>query len=218
MFRGDRRRGPRRPAGASVVSAKGVDPAMQAFRHNISSRALLPAIVAMLLAAVLALGACADSTTAGGGTTTAAATTTGPTTGTARVTVFFPASGGEALVRTPVAASADDLGAAMDALAAGPPGAGLDPGLPAGTRVLAASADGGVATVDLSREFSAGYPSGGSAAEFRALGPLVYTATAVPGVTRVRITVEGATPDVMTQFDLSQPLARRDLPSPAEIR
>ncbi|MEW6583365.1 MAG: GerMN domain-containing protein, partial [Actinomycetota bacterium] len=149
-------------------------------------------------------------------TATEPATTTTST--AASVTVFFPEAGGEALVRTAVPASGTDLRAALEALAAGPSGAALDRGLPAGTRILAADVSGGVATVDLSREFADAYPSGGAAAEFRALAPLVYTATGVDGVDAVRILVEGAAPDVPTQFDLSGPIARRDLPSPAEIR
>jgi spore germination protein GerM len=195
---------------------------MQAFLRVLPVRLRAVLAAALLACGAGALAACGDMGTAGGTgstapTETAPATTTGTATG-ATVTVFFPDAASEALVRTPVPAASTNLRAAMDALAAGPPGSSLDPGLPEGTRVLGATASGGVATVDLSKEFSDGYPAGGSAAEFRALAPLVYTATAVEGVDSVRITVDGATPVVMTQFDLSQPLTRRDLPSPAEIR
>jgi spore germination protein GerM len=74
--------------------------------------------------------------------------------------------------------------------------------------VLGARAADGVATVDLSREFEAGYPADGSAAELAVVGPLVKTAAEAAGAGRVRILVEGRVPAPDGgQLDLSEPLA-----------
>jgi len=91
----------------------------------------------------------------------------------------------------------------------------LLPGLPAGTRVLSARREGDVAVVDLSEEFAAGYPSGGSTAEIATVGPVVRTAAAASGARAVRILVEGAAPVTPgAQLDLSRPVAPGDLPTP----
>jgi spore germination protein GerM len=105
--------------------------------------------------------------------------------------------------------------AALRALAQGPSRAGLAPAFPAGTRVLDATAEGDHATVDLSAEFEVGFPRG-SSGELGVLVPLVWTATAIPGITHVQLLVEGRLPEVAgTNLDLSQSLTRRDLPQGA---
>jgi germination protein M len=129
------------------------------------------------------------------------------------VAVYFSDDAG-ALVAEPRDAppGTTPLEAAIDALAEGPSDPALLPALPPGTRVLGTSVDGGVATVDLSREFESGYPGGGSAAELAVLGPLVRTATEASGAARARILVEGrpaAPPDA--QLDLSVPLSPADV-------
>lgn len=110
---------------------------------------------------------------------------------------------------------AGGLRAALDALADGPSDPALIPALPAGTRVLSASSDGDLATVDLSAEFESGYPPGGAAAENAVTGALVRTAAAASGASRVLVRVEGRTPaPAGSQFDFSEPIAVGDLPAP----
>jgi germination protein M len=131
------------------------------------------------------------------------------------VRVYFPASDGAGLVveRRRVPAGEPALGAALAELAAGPRAAGAARALPAATTVRSASAAGGTARVDLNRAFVDHYPGGGSAAEVAVLAPLVWTATAQPGVRRVLVTVDGRAPDLLgSQFDLSAPLTRADFP------
>lgn len=171
--------------------------------------------LALLTAAALAgCGSGGSGSTAAGGTTLA----TRPVGTTARtpVTVYFADSEVRRMVpeRHEIPAGGAPLRAALDELAQGPQAAGLLPALPQGTRVLSATSAGGTARVDLSQEFADGYPSGGSAAEIAMLAPLVYTATAVPGIRSVLLTVAGRTPDLPgSQYDLSAPLTRRDFPS-----
>jgi spore germination protein GerM len=116
--------------------------------------------------------------------------------------------------RRSVPAGEPALRLALHQLAAGPRTAGLLPGLPGGTTVRSATAANGTARIDLGTAFERGYPGGGADAEIAALAPLVFTATAVPGVQRALITVEGHAPNLPgTQFDLSRPLARSDFPA-----
>lgn len=116
--------------------------------------------------------------------------------------------------RRTVPGGAEPLESALAALADGPSDPTLLPALPEGTRVLGTGVADGVAAVDLSAEFEAGYPPGGAAAELAVLGPLVRTAAGASGAPRVRVLVEGRVPAPPgTQFDLSQPLAPGDLPS-----
>jgi spore germination protein GerM len=112
------------------------------------------------------------------------------------------------------AASGSDLRAALVELASGPrSGSGRQPALPVGTAIIGTNVRSGEALVNLSAEFSQGYPAGGAAAEFAVLAPLVYTATAVDGVERVRITVDGQTPaPVGSQFDWTRAFTRTDFP------
>lgn len=133
-----------------------------------------------------------------------------PPAATSEVTVFFAdAQGALVAERHPGPVT---LAGAFAALADGPRDPALAPSLPPGTRLLSAAADAGVARLDLSAEFAAGYPSGGAAAELAVLGPIVYSATAVPEVSAVALTVEGATPSLAgSQYDLSVPLVRDDL-------
>ena len=164
--------------------------------------------------ATSATAATTTTATSEAGTTTAATATGGTTPATATVQVFFSDASGQRLVaeQREVPAGADALGAAMRAQADGPEAGDLLPALPAGTTVVGVTRSGATATVDLSARFASAYPQG-SAAEIATLAPIVYTATAVPGVSSVRITVGGSTPDLVgSQFDLSQPLRRGDLP------
>jgi spore germination protein GerM len=178
------------------------------------SRGAVLALLALLVPVLAGVVAGCGESGAGQGSVTTNGTTAG-TPGSGEVGVYFPTADGEHIVKVQVPApkgAGDPLEAALSALAAGPHRSGLAPGLPAGTRVLEAGSAGGTARIDLSSRFAEAYPSGGSAAEIAALAPLVFTATEVQGVRDVLLTVDGVTPDVPTQFDLSAPLARDDFP------
>jgi len=173
------------------------------------------AVALGLLAAAAIAGCGSGGSGSTGATGTPVTTMPGVTTARTAVTVYFADSEVRRLVseRHEIPVSGSRLKAALDELAQGPMAAGLLPALPQGTRVLSATSAGGTARVDLSQEFAEGYPSGGSAAEVAMLAPLVYTATAVPGVHAVLLTVAGKMPDLPgSQYDLSAPLTRRDFP------
>lgn len=114
----------------------------------------------------------------------------------------------------PTAATGSDLRAALVELAEGPASASAHhPALPQGTAIVGTDVQDGQALVNLSGEFVQGYPSGGAAAEFAVLAALVYTATAVDGVERVRITVDGQTPaPAGSQYDWASAFSRADFP------
>lgn len=92
---------------------------------------------------------------------------------------------------------------------AGPP-AGVDAvRFPAGTRVLSTDLDGTTAVVDLSTEVGANVEgSFTEAGEFKAL---VYSLTALPGVTAVRVQIGGATVATLPggHLELDEPLSRQ---------
>ncbi len=146
--------------------------------------------------------------------TTSKATSTASPTRTA--TLYFADADAQELVEEsrPTTATGSDLRAALVELAKGPPsGSGRQPALPQGTAIVGTDVQDGQALVNLSGEFGTGYPSGGAAAEFAVLAPLVYTATAVDGVERVRITVDGQTPaPVGSQYDWTSTFSRADFP------
>lgn len=92
-----------------------------------------------------------------------------------------------------VAKTAGVGAAALTALLAGPSGdesrdAGLGSEIPAGTRLLGLSIEGGIATVNLSREFESG---GGSLSMLLRVAQVVFTLTQFPTVERVRFALEG---------------------------
>lgn len=82
--------------------------------------------------------------------------------------------------------------AAARALCAGPSradrAAGLATAIPAGTRVLSVDISDGVATIDLSRQFTGG---GGSLSMRARVAQLVYTLTRYPTIRAVSFSVEG---------------------------
>jgi hypothetical protein len=103
--------------------------------------------------------------------------------------------------------------AAMNAVLAGPNDseqkASISTTIPAGTQLLDLTVKGGVATVDLSREFETG---GGSASVLGRLAQVVYTLTQFPTIKSVVFEVEGRP---VTTFSgqgvvLSGPVGRAD--------
>lgn len=135
-----------------------------------------------------------------------------PATG-ASVSVFFADESAQGLVEETRTVEQADLRSALLALAEGPSAGGAVAALPAGTEVVGTLIRDGEATVNLNQAFQDGYPSGGAAAEFAVLAPLVYTVTSLDGVERVRITVEGRTPaPTGSQYDWTQAFTRADFP------
>jgi spore germination protein GerM len=105
--------------------------------------------------------------------------------------------------------------AAMTALLAGPNSAELGArpamytAIPAGTRFLGLRIEGGIATVNLSREFESG---GGSASVVGRLAQVVYTLTQFPTVQGVRFELDGEPVEVFSGEGvvLSDPVGRAD--------
>lgn len=103
--------------------------------------------------------------------------------------------------------------AAMEQLLSGPSvadqGYGLGTAIPAGTKLLGLTIEGGTARVDLSKEFGAG---GGTLSVTMRLAQVVYTLTQFPSVERVVFLMEGSEVDVFTGqgIILSSPQTRAD--------
>ena len=105
--------------------------------------------------------------------------------------------------------------AALNALLAGPNDAelGARPAMytviPEGTRFLGLRIEGGIATVNLSREFESG---GGSASVLGRLAQVVYTLTQFPTVQGVRFELDGEPVEVFSGEGvvLSEPVGRDD--------
>jgi spore germination protein GerM len=184
-------------------------------RPSLARLAALTAAVVAGMALVACGGAGSDpaATAPSGTTATVPSGTTATSPAPVTVTVYFPDDAGALVAETrPVPGGSSPLDAAMRALAQGPSAPELLPALPPGTRVLGTAATGAVATVDLSAELEAGYPSGGSAAELALVAPLVRTAAEASGSPRVRILVEGRAPaPAAGQLDLSEPLSPADV-------
>lgn len=152
--------------------------------------------------------------------TTANAATTTKTTSTPAaldhpVTVYFMNADATGLTKTVIAGpnTTAPVKAALSALAAATPPDGTVRAFPRGTEIIEVTLHGDEARVDLTSAFVNGYPSGGAAAELAVLAPIVYTATDVPGITHVRLSVNGEVPELPgSQFDWAAPFSRDDLP------
>lgn len=151
---------------------------------------------ALVLAAVLALAGCGASEEAPGPAappaTTGAGETLPPPAETADVVVYFARGEQVGAARRVVEETPRIGAAALEELLAGPTAfeqeAGLATEIPAGTRLLGLAIEGGVATVDLSREFESG---GGSLSMRMRIAQVVHTLTQFPTVERVAFRLEG---------------------------
>lgn len=104
-------------------------------------------------------------------------------------------------------AGENPLGAALDALVAGPTDSRLLPALPEGSRILSVAVADRTVTVDLSGEFETNYPSGGSSAELAVVAPLVRTAAEAAAARAVILRVEGRVPaPIGSQIDFAPAL------------
>lgn len=132
--------------------------------------------------------------------------------GAASIPVYFLR--GERLVAVPRAVSPSTVEAAVQALIAGPSSdeaaAGLHSSVGPSIRVRRAEVQGGVAHIDLSSPFA----QARSEDQVVAVAQFVYTATGLPGVEAVAITVDGEPIEVPTREGAlaSGPLRRADFP------
>ncbi|HHY46672.1 MAG TPA: hypothetical protein GX506_05155 [Firmicutes bacterium] len=107
--------------------------------------------------------------------------------------------------------SADVPRAALEALAKGPPpGSGLEPTLPPGTKILGVTVKDGTAVADFSREIRTQFP-GGSRAEEILVYSVVNTLTDLPGIKRVQFLVEGKKVETIGgHMGIMEPLTRNE--------
>jgi len=133
---------------------------------------------------------------------------------TTRVMVYWPRGDLTALTSAEVDVSAvAPLGGAL---------AALDKEVPSGAAPVGAVQElrtvtrrGDTAILDFEPDFLATYPTA-SAEEIALLAPLTYTATSLPGITRVLITVGGSPAITPGSFDLAEPLGRASFPGLGE--
>jgi hypothetical protein len=132
-----------------------------------------------------------------------------PLTGMRTVTLFFVADRAN-LAREARGVEACDtpescLKDLLDELVAGPVGE-LDEALPEGTTIHSVRFDGDLVTVDLTRTFLDGLPSG-SSAEMLAVYSIVDTiAVNFPDVKKVKISIDNDPKNVLRHLDISEPL------------
>ena len=139
-------------------------------------------------------------------------------TGTSLVRAYFwlgglPGSEGLVAVLRSVPGTKAVATAAVNALLAGPTtaeaGRSITTAVPDGSQLLGLTIDGGVATVNLSKEFESG---GGSASVQTRLGQIVYTLTQFPTVKSVVFQIEGVTSTTFSSEGvvLDKPVGRAD--------
>ncbi|GAE87569.1 GerMN domain-containing protein [Acetivibrio straminisolvens] len=97
---------------------------------------------------------------------------------------------------------------------------GLYAVIPNGTKLLSASTEGGICTLDLSKEFVDNSP-GGSAGELMTLYSIINTMTELPGIDKVQFLIEGQKRDVYIHAVFNEPFKRNEEvigKSPSEIK
>ncbi|MGZ8437762.1 MAG: GerMN domain-containing protein [Candidatus Limnocylindrales bacterium] len=161
-------------------------------------------------------GPSSESAAPSAGASVVPATPTPTSSTTVRVYFYLggePGSDGLVPVERSVAAD-DPVSGAMDAVLAGPTSAEggdrtITSAIPDGSRLLGLTVDGGVASIDLSREYESG---GGSLSMFVRLGQVVYTLTQFPEITAVAFRIEGQRVTVFSGegIALDRPQTRAD--------
>lgn len=128
---------------------------------------------------------------------------------TTSVTLYFPTADASALVAVErsINVSNDEIIKAMFNELKNPP-AGLEPALPKGTVLLQSSIEGGIATLDLSKEFKSNF-SGGGTGEQMILYSIVNTLTTLPKIQSVEFLLNGEKKiAILGELDTSTPLTR----------
>lgn len=170
-----------------------------------------PAAASSTSATAAASTATAPTPTASTPTATAPVPVTAATTAQDVAGLYFMSADGTLMREEREVPAGDPLQEAARAMLDGPTDPSLAAAVPAGTRILDLSRDGGVVTVDFSGEFESGYPSGGAAAEAAIVGAVVRTLAEAGDATAVRILVEGRVPaPAGSQYDWSQPFTPDD--------
>lgn len=154
------------------------------------------------------------SVSSGGGS--APAPVTGHTPAKMGVEVWLVRDGKLWPVTRGVTATKAVIGAAVRSLLAGPTASdtrtSASSAVPAGTQLLGIALHGGVATVDLTSDFTAG---GTGATERLRLAQLVYTVTQFPGVHGVLLHLDGAPVNALSDgLVLANPMTRRSMGFP----
>ena len=130
--------------------------------------------------------------------------------GSAVVTLFFAAPGGEGLAREGREVLLEEeleegVKSVVEELVSGPLGS-LAPTLPANARVLGVRIQGEVAQIDFGSELRDNLPTG-SSAEMTAVYSIVDTVAAnFPRIKAVQLLIEGAKVEELGHLDLSEPL------------
>lgn len=81
--------------------------------------------------------------------------------------------------------------------------------IPKGTKLLSASTEGGICTLDLSREFVDNSP-GGTAGELMTLYSIINTMTELPDIDKVQFLIEGQKEEVYVHAIFDEPFKRND--------
>jgi spore germination protein GerM len=168
--------------------------------HAMARLTRIPAVVALVLGALVVAGCDGGGEEAGRADTTSTPTSTSTSTSTdgtttpaqSSVAVYFLRDGKVSPVRRTVAATPAVARAAITALLQGPTEEestdGLSSAIPEGTELRDIALSDGVATVDLGGSFDDG---GGSASMLGRVAQVVATLTRFPSVERVAFRVDG---------------------------
>lgn len=126
------------------------------------------------------------------------------------VAVYRASSDGQSLVKEmyTVGKTNETIAQAMGLLLSEPVNSENWQTIPEGAQVRSIHFAGGIARIDFTQELVKNF-QGGSAAELMLVGSIVDTLTEIPGVKKVRITVEGkAIETIGGHCDLSEPIGR----------
>jgi hypothetical protein len=129
---------------------------------------------------------------------------------TVQLSLYFPDKNAEYVhleKRDVLVADGQIARAAVEELISGPGVSGLNPSIPAGTRLLNIYIQDRTCFVDFSREFIVNH-SGGSAGETMTLASIVNSLTEFDTIDRVQVLVEGQSGETLGQILLDQPLER----------
>lgn len=169
------------------------------------------------------IAACGDGSTVDGSGSASTVTTTAPV-AKADPGVYFVAGEQFVEVKRGGLDSSSDLRSLLGELIAGPDQAEKDldywSDIPEGTKVVeaAVSDDGRTAEISLGPEFdeSAGRTEGTREERlYSRLGQVVFTATSLPGIDRVILSVPGTDPLTLSRSDFSRPAGVREEPDAA---
>lgn len=137
--------------------------------------------------------------------------TTEPAEHPVTLTLYFPNQDASALIPVERTVNIPDqatIKATFQELAKPPAGA-YNP-LPEGTKLLGAKVEGGIATVDLSREFQQNF-GGGTAGEQMTLYSIVNSLTTLPNITGVQFLLEGEKQEaILGHADTTKPITRNE--------